>query len=69
MAEIYSATLSSLEWQPCMGHCLPTLDIMATGFLRGGAVNPTPNAQPRGPGLRICDPRRHGDPTIPPGTG
>jgi hypothetical protein len=47
----------------------PSLDFLATGFLKGGAVNPMPTPQPGGPGLRICDPRRQGDPAIPPGTG
>lgn len=39
-----------------------------TGFLRSGTVNPKPNSQAAGPGLRICDSRRQGDPPIPPGT-
>jgi hypothetical protein len=34
---------------------LPSLDFLTTGFLQAGAVNPTPNPQPGGPGLRICD--------------
>jgi hypothetical protein len=40
-----------------MGHRLPALNFLTTGFLWGGAVNSTPISQPRGPGLRICDPR------------
>jgi hypothetical protein len=56
---------SSLAWQPCMDHSLSTLDFLTTGFLRGGAVYPTPNPQPGGPGLRIREPRRQGDPAIP----
>jgi hypothetical protein len=47
----------------------PSLDFLTTGFLHGGAVNPTLNPQPGGAGLRICDPQRQGDPAIPPGTG
>jgi hypothetical protein len=43
-------------------------DFLTTGFLQGRAVNPTPNSQPGGPGIRICDPRRQDDPAIPPGT-
>jgi hypothetical protein len=33
------------------------------------AVNPTPNPELVGPGLRTCDPWKQGDPTIPSGTG
>jgi hypothetical protein len=47
----------------------PILDFLTTGFLRVGAVNPTLNPQPLGPGLRICDPRRQSDPRILQGTG
>jgi hypothetical protein len=46
----------------------PSLDFLTSRFLRGGAVNLTLKPQPGGPGLRICDPRRQGDPAIPPGT-
>jgi hypothetical protein len=38
---------------------LPTitsLDFLTVGFVWGGAVTPTPNLQPRGPGLRIYNP-------------
>jgi hypothetical protein len=34
-------------------------------FLRGWIVGPTPNPQPGGPGFRIYDPRRQGDPAVP----
>jgi hypothetical protein len=34
-----------------------SLDFLTAGYLRDGAVNPTPNTQPGVPGLRICDPR------------
>jgi hypothetical protein len=40
----------------------PSLDFLTTGFLQGGAVNPTPNHQHGGPG-------RQGDPAIPLGAG
>jgi hypothetical protein len=46
-----------------------SLHFLTTGFLWGGAVNPTPNSQPGGPGLHTFDPRKQDDPTIPPGTG
>jgi hypothetical protein len=35
-------------------------------FVQGWIVSPAPNPQPGGPGLRIYDPRRQGDPAIPP---
>jgi hypothetical protein len=43
-------------------------NFLTTGFLWGGAVNPTTNPQPGGKGLLICNPWRQGDPAIPPGT-
>jgi hypothetical protein len=45
-----------------------SLDFLTTGFLRGGSVNPTPKPQPGGPGVHTRDPRRQGEPAIPPGT-
>jgi hypothetical protein len=38
-------------------------------FYRAEAVDPKPNPQLGGPGLRICDPRRQGDPAIPQALG
>jgi hypothetical protein len=54
-------------------HNSPLWAIVFLGFpdnriFHGGAVNPTPDPQPGGPGLRIYDHRRQGDPAIPPGT-
>jgi hypothetical protein len=41
-----------------------------TVIIRSGAVNPTFNPQPGGPGLRICGSRRQGDdPATPPAIG
>jgi hypothetical protein len=48
---------------------LPSLDLLTAGLLWGGAVYHTPNPQPGGPGLDICDPWRQRDQAIPPGTG
>jgi hypothetical protein len=42
---------------------------LTSWVLRGEVVSLTPNPQPGGPGLRIYDPRRQGDPVIPPSTG
>jgi hypothetical protein len=47
------------------GHILGFLTV---DFFRGGVVMPTPNPQPRGPGLHIYIPWRLGGPVIPPGT-
>jgi hypothetical protein len=52
-----------------MGPGLPLWDFVTITFLRGWIVSPAPNPQPGGPGLHIYDPRRHGGPAIPPGTG
>jgi hypothetical protein len=45
-----------------------SLHFLTTVLLRDVAVNSIPNPQPRGPGLRICDPWRQGDPAVPPDT-
>jgi hypothetical protein len=55
--------------QPKSGPGLPFWGFVTIAFLRGCFVSPAPNAQPGGPGLGIYDPRRQGDPAIPPGTG
>jgi hypothetical protein len=55
--------------QPKSGPGLPFWGILNNNLLRGWIVNPAPNPQPGGPGLRIYDPRRQGGPAIPPGTG
>jgi hypothetical protein len=34
-------------------------------FYGGGALNPTPNPQPRGPDFRISVPQRQGEPATP----
>jgi hypothetical protein len=47
----------------------PSMDFLTTGFLQGGSVDPKSHPQPGGPGLHICDPKRQGDPAIPPGIG
>jgi hypothetical protein len=52
-----------------MGHSLPRLDFLTTGFLLGRVVNPTPNTQPGGPGLRICNPWRQDNLAVTPDTG
>jgi hypothetical protein len=52
-----------------MSHSLPILGFLTTVFLRGVVFSLTLNPQPGGPGLRICNPRRQGDPAIPPDTG
>jgi hypothetical protein len=57
------------EPQPSLEVKAAGLDFLTTGFLQGGAVNPTPNPQPGGPGVRICDPPEKDDPDVPPGTG
>jgi hypothetical protein len=46
----------------------PSLDFLTTGFVQDGAVNPTPDTQPGGQGLRICDLRIQGYPAVPLGT-
>jgi hypothetical protein len=52
--------------QPNSGPGLPLWGFVTITFLQGWIVGPAPNPQPRGPDLRICDPRRQGDPAIPP---
>jgi hypothetical protein len=55
--------------QPNSGPGLPCWGFVTITFLQGWIVSPAPNPQPGGPCLRIYDPRRQGDPAIPPGTG
>jgi hypothetical protein len=55
--------------QSNMGPGLPFWGFTTITFLEGWIVSPAPNPQPGGPGLRIYDPWRQGDPAIPLGTG
>jgi hypothetical protein len=55
--------------QPKSVPGLPFWGFVTITFLWGWIFSPAPNPQPGGPGLRIYDPRRHGGPAIPPGTG
>jgi hypothetical protein len=55
--------------QPNSGPGLPLWGFVTITFLQGWIVTPAPNPQPGGPGLCIYDPRRQGDPAVPPGTG
>jgi hypothetical protein len=55
--------------QPNSGPGLPLLGFLTITFLRDWIVSPVPNPQAGGRGVRIYDPRRQGDPAIPPGTG
>jgi hypothetical protein len=55
--------------QPNSGPGLPLWGFVTVTFLQGWIASPAPNPQPGGQGLRIYDPRRQGDPAIPPGTG
>jgi hypothetical protein len=55
--------------QPNSGPDLTLQGFVTKTFLQGWIVSPASNPQPGGPGLRIYDPRRQGDPPIPPGTG
>jgi hypothetical protein len=48
--------------QPKSGPGLPLWGFVTITFLHGWIVNPAPNPQPGGPGLRIYDPRRQGCP-------
>jgi hypothetical protein len=57
----YGSTAQTGTWPALWGFVTIT-------FLRW-IVSPAPSPQPGGPGLRIYDPRRQGDPDIPPGTG
>jgi hypothetical protein len=51
------------------GPRFPFCGFITITFLRVRIVSPAPNPQPRGPGLRIYDPRTQGGTAIPPGTG
>jgi hypothetical protein len=51
------------------GPGLPFWGFVTITVLQGWIVSFTPNPQPRGPGLRIYDPRTQGGPAVPPGTG
>jgi hypothetical protein len=51
--------------QPKSGPGLPCWGFVTITFLQGWIVSPAPNPQPGGPGLRIYDPWRQGDPAIP----
>jgi hypothetical protein len=55
--------------QPNTGPGLPVWGFVTITFLQVWIVNPAPNPQPGGQGLRIYDPWRQGGPAIPPGTG
>jgi hypothetical protein len=50
--------------QPNSGPGLPLWGFVTITFLQGWIVSPAPNTQPGGPGLRIYDPRRQGDPAL-----
>jgi hypothetical protein len=49
---------------PNSGPGLPLWSFVTITFLHDWIVSPAPNPQPEGPGLRIYDPRRQGDPAI-----
>jgi len=49
---------------PNVGPWPPVLHVLRRDILLGEAVNPSPNPQPVGSGLRIYDPRKRGGPSM-----
>jgi hypothetical protein len=68
---VYFIIIIIITWlyNPNRAMASPFLGFVTITVLQGWIVNPTPNPQPGGPGLRSYDPRRQGGPAILPGTG